>query len=90
MASQNKAGKRGKGAGAVIEGKKAKIYGGEMWRAVQGWGEGEGAVVIMGDKRRLRIDKMDLWQVEVKNKLRPAIEAAMENAQKIQEGEDEI
>ena len=55
MASQNKAGKRGKGAGAVIEGKKAKIYGGEMWKAVQGWGEGEVAVVIMGYKRRLRI-----------------------------------
>ena len=73
MASQSKAGKRGKGAGASTEGKKAKIYGGEMWRAVQGWGEGEGAVVIMGDKRRLRIDKMELWQVEVKNKLQPAI-----------------
>ena len=68
MASQSKAGKRRKGAGSSTEGKKAKIYRGEMWRAVQGWGEGEGAVVIMGDKRRLRIDKMELWQVEVKNK----------------------
>ena len=90
MASQSKAGKRGKGAGTSTEGKKVKIYGGEMWRAVQGWGEGEGAVVIMGDKRRLRIDKMELWQVEVKNKLQPAIEAAIENAQKVQDGEDEI
>ncbi len=58
MASQSKAGKRGKGAGASTEGKKAKIYEEEMWRAVQGWGEGEGAVVFIGDKRRLRIDKM--------------------------------
>ena len=61
-----------------------------MWRAVQGRGEGEGAVVIMGDKRQLRIDKMELWQVEVKNKLQLAIEAAMENARKVQEGENEI
>ena len=90
MASQSKAGKRGKGAEASTEGKKAKIYGGEMWRAVQGWGEGEGAVVIMGHKRRLGIDKMELWQFEVQNKLQPAIEVAMEIAQKVQEGEDEI
>ena len=67
MASQSKAGKRRKGAGASTEGKKAKIYEGEIWRAVQGWGEGEWAVVIMGDIGRLRIDKMDLQQVEVKN-----------------------
>ena len=84
MATQSKAGKRGKGSGASTKGKKAKIYGGEIWRAVQGWGEGEGAVVIMGDKRRLRIDKMELRQIKVKNKLQPAIEAAKENAQNVQ------
>ncbi len=53
-----------------------------------GWGEGEGAVVIMGDNRQLRIDKMELWKDEVKAKLNNAIEAAMRNAQKAEEGTD--
>ncbi len=44
----------------------------------------------MGDNRRLIINKMALWQVEVKNKLQLVIEVAIENSQKVQEGEDEI
>ena len=73
--------KRGRGKTGGAEGKKKKVYGGVMWRAVKGWGEGEGDVVIMGDNRQLRIDKMELWKVEVKEKLNDAIEAAMRNAQ---------
>ena len=33
----------------VGEGKNKKTYGRVRWRAVKGWREGEGAVVIMGD-----------------------------------------
>ena len=43
----------------------------------------------MGDNRQLRIDKMELWKVEVKAKLNSAIEAAMRNAQEAEEGKDE-
>ena len=81
-----KPGKRAREQTGVGEGKKKKIYGGERWRAVRGWGEGEGAVVIMGDNRQLRIDKMELWKVEVKAKLNNAIETAMRNAQEAEEG----
>ena len=63
-----KPGKRGREQTGVGEGKKKKIYGGVRWRAVRGWVEGEGAVVIMGDYRQLRIDKMELWKIEVKAK----------------------
>ncbi len=59
------------------------------WRDVRGCGEGEGAVVIMGDNRQLKIDKMELWKVEVKEKLNNTIETAMRNAQKAEEGTDE-
>ena len=72
--------KCGRGRTDGIEGKKARVYGGTMWRAVQGWGEGEGAMVMMGDNRELRIDKIDLWKGEVREKLEKAIEKAMLNA----------
>ena len=84
-----KLGKRGREQTGVGEGKKKKTYEGVRWRAVRGWGEGEGAVVIMGDNRQLRIDKMELWKVEVKSKLNNTIEAAMRNSQKAEEGTDE-
>ena len=44
--------KRGREQTGVGEGKKKKTYGGVRWTAVKGWGEGEGAVVIMGDNRQ--------------------------------------
>ncbi len=83
-----KLGKRGREQTGVGEGKKKKTYEGVRWRAVRGWGEGEGAVVIMGDNRQLRIDKMELWKVEVKAKLNNAMEAGMRNEQKVEEGTD--
>ena len=43
----------------------------------------------MGDNRQLRIDKMELWKVEVKAKLNNSIEAAMRNTQKAEAGTDE-
>ena len=45
---------------------------------------------MMGDNRQLRIDKMELWRVEVNEKLNTAIESAMRNAQEAEKGLVEV
>ena len=53
--------------------------------AVIGWGEGG---VIVTEHGQVRIDRMDMWKVEVRRKLEPAIEEAKRNAVRNAEGKE--